>query len=171
MFLFVSAWVYFLFWSSKWSSWTFSCATQWSNVQARFSPLYSQIRSRNKCSSDLLEDDHRDNCWHPPLGDRSTHPGLDISSPSNGRSHKEIPLLTASIHIRFQKDEKTILWSHSLYSLSQPRNGLSIPPLKTAQDWSPNYHDGQGANCLSSSYEIRKENTNYVILFWIKVVF
>ena len=51
------------------------------------------------------------------------------------------------------------------------RHGLSFPPLKAAQDWSSNYHDGQGANCLSSSYEIRKENTNYVILFWIKVVF
>ena len=97
------------------------------------------MRSRNKCSSDLLEDDHRDNCWHPPLGDRSTHPGLDISSPSNGRSHKEIPLLAASIHIRFQKHDKTILKSRTykiqawtLYSSSQ-----NCPRLEFKLSWWP----------------------------------
>ena len=70
------------------------------------SKVLTSLHSNKKLkqsSSDLLEDDHRDNCWHPPFRDRSTHPGLDISSPSIGRSHKEIPLLTASIHIRFQK--------------------------------------------------------------------
>ena len=53
-------------------------------------------------------------------------------------------------------------------ALTKSRLGLSIPPLKAAQDWSSNYHDGQGANCLSN--EIRKENSNYVILFWVRVV-
>ena len=43
------------------------------------------------------------------------------------------------------------------------RHGLSIPPLKAAQDWSSNYHDGQGANCLSN--KIRKD-----IFFKIHVI-
>ena len=54
-------------------------------------------------------------------------------------------------------------------ALTKSRLGLSIPPLKTAQDWSSNYHDGQGENCLIKWNQTRE--LYHVILFWIKVVF
>ena len=140
----VSALGSFLLWNCRWSSWTFSSATPWSSAQTRWK-VQSYHRNQGDCKAVRKITDF----LFSPAGSWSLWQfaralfwtWLNLHWP---RFSFSSPLKTPPKDLSAQSFSSPRVWffPHFFHLLSRSR--LSLPLVKTSQDWSSNRDDGQG---------------------------